>query len=134
VGGDFFQQIADRRGGMLVAVGDVSGNGLPAAMIVSVLAGAIRAEASRGATPADLLKSVNDRLVGRPHGGFLTCPAASISADGLLTLANAGHLPPYLNGKDVYVPASLRLGILEQPEFAPISVQLEPGDRLTFLV
>src|SRR5258707_14563891 len=68
VGGDFFQQIADGQGGMLIVVGDVSGKGLPAAMIVSVLVGAIRSEASHGVEPAALLASLNDRMMGRSHG------------------------------------------------------------------
>src|ERR1700676_2197714 len=75
VGGDFFQQIADGQGGMSIVVGDVSGKGLPAAMIVSVLVGAIRAEAAHGAAPADLLASLNDRMMGRAHGGCVTCMA-----------------------------------------------------------
>lgn len=133
VGGDFFQQIANPMHGMLVIVGDVSGKGLSAAMIVSVLVGAIRAEAAHGAAPAALLRSLNDRLLGRPHGGFVTCLAAWISTDGQLTLANAGHLAPYLNGEEVDVPASLPLGILDQPEFEPITIQLDPGDHLMFL-
>ena len=101
VGGDFFQQIADGKGGMLIVVGDVSGKGLPAAMLVSVLVGAIRAEAAHGTDPASLLRSLNDRLMGRSHGGFTTCLAAHISAEGRLTMANAGHLPPYLNGREI---------------------------------
>jgi hypothetical protein len=133
VGGDFFQQIASPKRGMLVVVGDVSGKGLSAAMIVSVLVGAIRAEAAHGVTPAALLRSLNDRLLGRPHGGFVTCLAAWISTEGQLTLTNAGHLSPYLNGEEMDVPASLPLGILDQPEFESITIQLDPGDRLTFL-
>ena len=51
VGGDFFQQIGDGQCGMLIVVGDVSGKGLPAAMLVSVLVGAIRAEAAHSHRP-----------------------------------------------------------------------------------
>jgi hypothetical protein len=133
VGGDFFQQISDPKWGMLVVIGDVSGKGLSAAMIVSVLVGAIRAEAAHGATPAALLKSLNDRMLGRPHGGFVTCLAAWLSNEGLLTIANAGHLPPYLNGQELSVYSSLPLGILPQAEYEQITLQLNPGDQLTFL-
>jgi hypothetical protein len=133
VGGDFFQQIGDGQGGMLVVLGDVSGKGLPAAMLVSVLVGAIRAEAAHGTDPITVLRSLNDRMMGRSHGGFTTCLAAHISAGGLLTVANAGHLPPYLNGAEVAVPGALPLGILPHPEYEVVTVQLAPGDRLTFV-
>ena len=133
VGGDFFQQIGDGQGGMLVVLGDVSGKGLPAAMLVSVLVGAIRAEAAHGTDPITVLRSLHDRMMGRSHGGFTTCLAAHISAGGLLTVANAGHLPPYLNGAEVAVPGALPLGILPHPEYEVVTVQLAPGDRLTFV-
>ncbi|MGD0097159.1 MAG: SpoIIE family protein phosphatase [Terracidiphilus sp.] len=133
VGGDFFQQIADGRGGILLVVGDVSGKGLPAAMLVSVLVGAIRAEAAHGTGPPALLCSLNDRAMGRSHGGFTTCLAAHITAGGLLTLANAGHVPPYLNGLEIVVPGSLPLGIVEHAQYETVTFTLKPGDRLTFV-
>ncbi len=133
VGGDFFQQIGDGQCGMLIVVGDVSGKGLPAAMLVSVLVGAIRAQAAHSTAPADLLRCLNDRMMGRAHGGFTTCLAAHVTVGGLLTLANAGHLPPYLNGEEVALPGSLPLGILPDADFACSTVQLAPGDRLAFV-
>jgi serine phosphatase RsbU (regulator of sigma subunit) len=133
VGGDFFQQIADGQGGMLLVVGDVSGKGLPAAMLVSVLVGVIRAEAAHGTDPAALLLSLNDHLMSRSHSGFTTCLAAHISADGHLRVANAGHLPPYLNGEEIGIPGSLPLGILAQQRYETISLRMSPGDRLTFV-
>jgi hypothetical protein len=133
VGGDFFQQIGDGHGGLLIVVGDVSGKGLPAAMLVSVLVGGLRAEAAHGTDPATILRSLNDRMIGRAHGGFTTCLAAHITAGGLLTVANAGHLPPYLNGEELPVPGSLPLGIIANPDYECITVQLKSGDQLTFV-
>jgi hypothetical protein len=133
VGGDFFQQIADGRGGVLIVVGDVSGKGLPAAMMVSVLVGAIRAEAAHGADPATMLASLNARMIGRLQGGFATCLAAHIDAEGLLTVSNAGHLPPYLKGEEIGVPGSLPLGIAAGVRYESATLRLAPGDRLTFV-
>jgi hypothetical protein len=133
VGGDFFQQISDGRGGILIVVGDVSGKGLPAALLVSVLVGAIRAQAAHGADPAAMLASLNDRMMGRSRGVFATCLAAHISAAGRLTIANAGHLPPYLNGREAGVPGSLPLGIVAHARYECTIVDLAPGDRLTFV-
>jgi serine phosphatase RsbU (regulator of sigma subunit) len=133
VGGDFYQQIADSQGGILIVVGDVSGKGLPAAMMVSVLVGAIRAEASHSSDPASMLASLNERMMGRSSGGFTTCLAAHLSASGQLIIANAGHLPPYLNGEEMDIPGSLPLGILAHADYQNSTTQLNPGDRLTFV-
>jgi len=127
VGGDFFQQIADGRGGVLIVVGDVSGKGLPAAMMVSVLVGAIRAEAAHGADPATMLASLNARMIGRLQGGFATCLAAHIDAEGLLTVSNAGHLPPYLKGEEIGVPGSLPLGIAAGVRYESATLRLAPA-------
>jgi hypothetical protein len=133
VGGDFFQQIGDGCCGMLIVVGDVSGKGLPAAMLVSVLVGAIRTEAAHTTAPAALLDCLNQRMMGRANGGFTTCLAAHIDAAGLVTIANAGHLPPYLNGEEVPVPGALPLGILADAEYECTTIQMARGDRLTFV-
>ena len=133
VGGDFFQQIADGQGGITFVLGDVSGKGLPAAMIVSVLVGAVRAELAHDADPGALLASLNDRVMGRSHGGFVTCLAAHLSGDGVLTMANAGHLPPYLNGEEVAAPGSLPMGVLSEAHYDSFNVRLAAGDRLTFV-
>src|ERR1017187_3066438 len=127
------QQIGDCHGGMTIVVGDVSGKGLPAAMMVSVLVGAIRAEAAHGADPASLLASLNDRTMGRSQGGFTTCLTMHITPEGLVTLANAGHLPPYLNGREIAMPGSLPLGIVAGARYDSITIALAPGDRLTFV-
>jgi phosphoserine phosphatase RsbU/P len=118
---------------MLIVVGDVSGKGLPAAMIVSMLVGAIRAEADRGTGPAALLRSLNVRMRGRTHGGFVTCLAAHVNAAGLLTVANAGHPSPYHNGVEMELPGALPLGLVPDADYDEVSMQLEPGDRLMFL-
>ena len=72
-------------------------------------------------------------MMGRAHGGFTTCLAAHITASGQLTVANAGHLPPYLNGEELPVPGSLPLGIIANPDYECTTVQLKSGDQLTFV-
>lgn len=133
VGGDFFQQIADGSGGILIVVGDVSGKGLSAALIVSVLVGAIRSEAAHGSDPATTLSALNDRLARHTRGGFVTCMAAHLSAEGMMTIANAGHLPPYLNGEELGAAPSLPLGLIDGMRYETSKTQLQPGDRLTFV-
>jgi hypothetical protein len=133
VGGDFFQVIPAGSGGMLVVVGDVAGKGLPAAMLVSVLVGAIRGVSAYTSDPAELLASLNERLVGRSGGGFSTALAAHIAASGQVSIACAGHLPPYLDGVELELPGALPLGIQSGVCYAAVEFRLQPGSRLTFL-
>jgi serine phosphatase RsbU (regulator of sigma subunit) len=132
VGGDFFQILPAGDGGLLMVVGDVAGKGLPAAMLVSVLVGAIRSAAHYTEDPAELLANLNDRLVGRAGDGFTTALAAHIAADGRVTAANAGHLSPYLDGAEVELPGALPLGVLSGARYEASRFVLAPGSRLTF--
>jgi len=132
VGGDFFQVLPTQDGGLLVVVGDVAGKGLPAAMLVSVMVGAIRATAEYTQSPEVLLASLNERLVGRSRGGFSTALVARITAQGEVTIANAGHLSPYLDGIEIFLPGALPLGILSSASYETTKLQLKPGSRLTF--
>jgi hypothetical protein len=132
VGGDFFQILPTGDGGLLVVVGDVAGKGLPAAMLVSVLVGAIRTVASYSHEPEDILAQLNARLLGRTQGSFSTALAARIGADGSVKIANAGHLSPYLDGNEVELPGALPLGVVGGIRYESISFRLHPGSRLTF--
>ncbi len=51
----------------------------------------------------------------------------------VLTFANAGHLAPYHNGKELVAPPALPLGLVPEPAFVEQTVQLAPGDRLTLV-
>jgi hypothetical protein len=132
VGGDFFQVIPDGHGGLLVVVGDVAGKGLPAAMLVSVLVGAIRTAASYTSEPNEILSQLNDRLIGRTEGGFSTALAAHIFADGTVSIASAGHLFPYVDGRELELPGALPLGIVSGARYETSRFTLRPGSRLTF--
>jgi hypothetical protein len=133
VGGDFFQLLPIGEVDLLLVVGDVSGKGLPAAMLVSVLVGAIRSTVVFTQDPAELLAHLNERLVGRAKGGgFSTAVAAFIARDGSVTIANAGHLSPYLDGKEIELANALPLGIVSGTTYESSQFQLRPGSRLTF--
>jgi len=132
VGGDFFQIIPAPEGSLLVVIGDVAGKGLPAAMLVSVLVGAIRGVAEYTSEPAELLANLNQRLVGRVSGAFSTALAARIFPDGTIVMANAGHLAPYLDGHEVQVPGALPLGAMAGTHYETLRAQLPRGSRLTF--
>jgi len=133
VGGDFFQVIPNPAdGSLLIVAGDVAGKGLKAGMLVALLVGAIRTVAQFKADPTVLLDALNQRLIGRGDA-FATCLALKIEVDGRVTLANAGHLAPYLNGKVLTLEGSLPLGMLDTPEFSLLRFELRPEDRLMLL-
>jgi hypothetical protein len=87
VGGDFFQIIAGNDGSVLAVIGDVSGKGLKAAMLVSLIVGTIRNQAETNLDPLRMLPSLNRRLIGRGDANA-TCLALHIAPDGGVTLAN----------------------------------------------
>jgi hypothetical protein len=131
VSGDFFQIIPHPSdGSLLIVVGDVNGKGLRAGMLVAMLVGAIRSTAHFESDPAVMLRTLNQRLMGR---GVATSMAVKIDADGRAVLANAGHLPPYLNGEALAVEGSLPLGIIDGAECSVMRFQLNGGDRLVLM-
>jgi hypothetical protein len=133
VGGDFFQTLSKADGSLLVVVGDVSGKGMSAAMLVAVLVGAIRTRAEDSFDPAAMLTMLNQRLIGRSGGHLATCLAAELRPDGEMRIANAGHLPPYLNGRELALEGSLPLGAADVIDPSSRTITLQPGDRLTLL-
>jgi hypothetical protein len=133
VGGDFFQTLTKPDGGLLVVIGDVSGKGVSAAMLVAVLVGAIRNQAEHSFDPALMLATLNRRMIGRSGGNFATCLAAELSPGGPMRIANAGHMPPYLNGKELELEGSLPLGIKDGVEYRVQTLMLKPRDRLMFM-
>jgi hypothetical protein len=131
VGGDFYLVQPRKNGNALIAVGDVSGKGLQAAMTVSAVLGALHA--IPGDLPAEILEVLNRSLVGRVHGGFVTCSIARIGPGGAVAIASAGHLAPYCNGREVELPGCLPLGIAAASEYAETTFVLAPGESLTFI-
>lgn len=79
-----------------------------------------------------ILAKLNGVLHGQ-IGGFVTCVVLHVGPNGETTIANAGHLPPYLNGTEVAIAGSLPLGMTESAEFPQLCITLQPGDRLTVM-
>jgi hypothetical protein len=133
VGGDFFQILpGEIPGTVLIVVGDVTGKGLQAGMLVALIVGAIRAATKYSSDPARILNEVNEQLCEREHASA-TCLILRIDADGSVTLANAGHLPPYLNGREITMEGALPVGIISGSDFAIASFHLERGDSLILM-
>ena len=133
VGGDFFQVIRLKSGRTLLVIGDVSGKGVSAAMIVSMIVGMLCVVSAYTEEPAEILSELNRRLYGRTHGGFATCLIIRLEAEGQLTFANAGHPPLYLNGRESLSSGSVPLGLMENATYGQSSLEMRAGDRAVLL-
>ena len=143
VGGDFFQVLPLKDDSLLIVVGDVSGKGLQAAMNSSTLVGALRNELAHD--PATVLNHLNHVLIGAVASPgtamkeldcapcFATCLCARVYPDGTTTIANAGHLNPYRDGREIALSGSLPLGVIADVEYEQATFHLNRGDRLVFL-
>ena len=131
VGGDFFQVLPDARdGSTLIVVGDVAGKGLKAGMLSALIVGAIRTAFKFTSDPGRILALLNERLQGR---GLVTCLAMRIDRSGSAELANAGHLPPYLGGKELALDGALPLGALPDVSFPVFRFRLDEGQSMLFV-
>ncbi len=109
VGGDFYDVIPLTGGLLGLVIGDVSGKGVPAALIMARIQSVLRAEALHSSEPATVLEQVN-RLIAAdlPATMYVTCLYAVLDpAAGLLRYGNAGHLSPYMctNGEVIELRA-----------------------------
>lgn len=133
VGGDFYQIAPTGNGGILVVIGDVSGKGMPAAMTVSLLVGTFRTLAHYTQSPGEILAAMNERMLGRSDGGFTTCLVIRIDADGAMVAANAGHLAPYLDGREITLDNDLPLGLSPDARYIETGLLLPSGAQLTLI-
>jgi len=133
VGGDFFQVVPLKSGRALVVIGDVSGKGLRAAMIVSMIVGILSTVSGYTEEPAEILDELNRRLCGRVYEGFVTCLVLRLGDEGRIAIANAGHLPPFVHGAELRVQESLPLGLSLNQAYEETAVQLNRGEALVLL-
>jgi hypothetical protein len=133
VGGDFCQILPRPDGSIFVAIGDVSGKGLQAAMLGAVAVGALRSMADEKVAPQVALERLNHVLLRTKSSGFITCLCLVLTAEGEIVLANAGHLAPYLNGREISLEANLPLGILPAITYSQSTFILPTAARLTLL-
>lgn len=133
VGGDFFQILPLSGGGVLAAIGDVSGKGLSAAMMVSLLVGKLQTLAGSTVSPAEILKGLNRGLRARSGGGFTTCLILRADLNGNLTIASAGHIFPYKSGAEIPVENGLPLGLSENATYSETRIRLDKNEQLTLV-
>ena len=138
VSGDFYDVVPEGDGRLLLAIADVSGKGVPAALLTSMLQASLRTQAGGAAPVAGILATINALLL-QQHavGRFATFFLARLeAASGRLAYCNAGHNPPLLRrASGAIEPLEVGgtvVGILPESHWDEGAVELRPGDRLVF--
>ncbi|MGD0914291.1 MAG: PP2C family protein-serine/threonine phosphatase, partial [Terracidiphilus sp.] len=94
--------------------------------------GTLRTYAETCTSPSALLAGLNRRLYGRGDG-FATCLVLMVEPSGKLTVANAGHLNPYIDGVEIETEANLPLGLDEGVRYSEMTLQFDPNQLCTLL-
>ncbi|HEY0462502.1 MAG TPA: SpoIIE family protein phosphatase [Pyrinomonadaceae bacterium] len=136
IGGDYYDFIRLHDGKMLVALGDVSGKGTAAALLMSSLHAAIHAQVSARSPLPEIIRSVNQYLSeNTPTNRFVTLFLAELNpSDGTLRYINAGHNPPLIGRTDGTVEqlasGGFPLGIMPLAEYEIGETGLNSGEAL----
>lgn len=136
VGGDYYDFVPYRDGRLALIIGDVSGKGMPAALMMSSLQARVEMLAENQPDPASAVGVLNRNLAARcPLGKFITFFYALLDpASGSLAYSNAGHNYPLLLRSDGTVErlagGGIVLGLSPAARYDLESVQLRPGDLL----
>jgi phosphoserine phosphatase RsbU/P len=134
VGGDYFDvfPLSDKRTAFLIA--DVSGKGLGAALLTTMLQGALSGM-TLGTDPARVFNHVNRFLCSHSEvGRYATMFFGILDQDGEMDYINAGHPSPFLIRRGVaeepFTEGSYPVGLVQEAEYVTARVKLEPGDTL----
>jgi serine phosphatase RsbU (regulator of sigma subunit)/anti-sigma regulatory factor (Ser/Thr protein kinase) len=132
VGGDFYDFIDLPKNRIGIVIGDASGKGVPAALVMATTRTMLRASAPRLDRPGKVLERVNESLCTEiPPNMFVTCLYAVLEPDsGRLSFANAGHNLPYLRESGEVVELRAKgwpLGLMPGTEYEEHQAVIEPG-------
>ena len=136
IGGDYYDFIAQHNGKMLIALGDVSGKGTAAALLMSSLHASIHAQVAAKTSLHQTVKSVNEYLVeNTPTNRFVTLFIAELDSEtGIINYINAGHNPPLFGHVDGTVEqlasGGFPLGIMPAAEYEVGQIEIKPGEAL----
>jgi serine phosphatase RsbU (regulator of sigma subunit) len=136
VGGDFYDVNVSPRA-VTVIVADVSGKGISAALLASVIHGMFYAQVSSGTSLLDAVASVNRFLCSRVAGQkYATLLAVQLDREGMLQMVNCGHVPAVLveDGTVTQIEdGDMPVGLMPDATFHLIERRLKPGSRLLLL-
>jgi serine phosphatase RsbU (regulator of sigma subunit) len=132
IGGDFFDAVA-LDDCVCVAIADVSGKGVPAAIVAATMQGIIHAQLLSGQSLAQIAALLNQFLCTRNVGKYATMVLLKLFADGGVEYMNCGHIQPLLIGGDGVrwlKESNLIVGLLEGASYASARCTLQPGERI----
>jgi serine phosphatase RsbU (regulator of sigma subunit) len=133
IGGDFFDLVYTE-GGLSLVVADVSGKGVSAAVVASILQGMLYSQLARDSALPEMIAAVNRFLCDKVGGQkYATLVIARLLGNGEMELINCGHVPPLLVSGDTITrleEGNLPVGLVAGAEFQATRLQLKPGDRL----
>lgn len=135
VGGDYYDIVQVAPGKWVAVVADVSGKGVAASLLASLLQGAFFLGSDSEVCLPRTLRRINRYICERSsHSRFATVFALVLSEDGNMRWSNAGHCPAILargSGKVEWLqPNSVPVGLFDDTEFAEDACRLLPGDKL----
>ena len=138
VGGDYFDYITLPRNRLAIVVADVSGKGMPAALLMAKLSAEAKFALVSEAGPTGALLKLNAQFAQASWADrFVTMAVAVLDLERHeVQLANAGHLPPYARRRDGSVEPvgldqiSVPLGVIDELHCEQLTVPLAPGDSL----
>jgi sigma-B regulation protein RsbU (phosphoserine phosphatase) len=136
VGGDYYDVLRLGDHAIAICIADVSGKGMPAALLMSNVQAALRAYASEGLAPAELCARLNRVVSSNTDADrFISLFYCVLDTKtGKLVYSNAGHNPPVLVRPDGSVArlecGGLVLGPLPEVEFEQCEIDVNPGDRI----
>jgi serine phosphatase RsbU (regulator of sigma subunit)/predicted ester cyclase len=140
VGGDFYDFHLLSEGRLGLVVGDATGKGVPAALVMATTCGMLRlaAQALESSSPGEVLERVNETLLARiPPNMFVTCFYAILEPQsGSLIYANAGHDLPYLRRRNANAEElrarGMPLGLMPSMSYEQKEIELDAGEAVLF--
>ena len=131
VGGDLYDYFV-HEGCLVFCIGDVSGKGVPAALLMAVMKSMFRSEAHRADSAAGIVETMNRNLGEEYKGGdFVTMFVGILDLKtGFLDYCNAGHEAPLVAGRPLDVKRNLPVGALSDWNYEGQQTQLKSGDML----
>lgn len=137
LGGDLCDIIPLADGRVGLAVGDASGHGIAAAMVMASVRGALRAIAAEDQTLPELMGRLNEALytITRSHQFMSLCYGVFDPTARTLTYVNAGHPLPLLLRRGAITPLNshgLLVGVIRETDYGSSTLELQPGDTVVF--
>jgi sigma-B regulation protein RsbU (phosphoserine phosphatase) len=138
VGGDYYDFVQRSEREFTLVVGDAAGHGVPAALVLAGVQARFRAEAGGGRDPSEVLRALNQELVGLGQPAKfvgLLCARVDVR-HGRIWLANAGLTPPLLRRRggrcEELTAGGMLLGVSDQARYRDVCVELRAGDLAVF--